>query len=528
MNGSGNPRRNALETVVPIALFGILWGDLIRQLSYQWETNEQYAYGWFVPLFALVLFWKRWGTRPPPQPVNPPRWFALLVVLLAALLLPIRVVYEINPDWALLSWAAALPVVALSLYALFRAGGGTWMRYFAFPVFFMLTAVPWPYRIEHPLTQGLMQVVARLTVETLGWAGVPALQHGNLIEVSKGVVGVNEACSGIRSFQSSFMAALFLGELYWLTFRKRLLLVTGGVILALLFNWARTFILAWHADSAGLDALHEWHDPAGMTILVVCFSCLWMSALWLRRNDKTVPPEVGRMDAPAAVLPARFLIIAGCWGCLVLGATGLWYRAHDVNAPGGFQWSVRFPTNNPTFAKIELSDMTINMLGYDSGDTGRWRESGDGAEWNAFFFRWNPTSVRSIMRARLHRPDTCLQAAGLRQVADGGVEYFEARGLRLPFRKYTFESGDTLYHVFYCLWEDGSESQKGLTYDKHAVRLESALEGRRHLGQQSLEIIATGYASLDEASRGLQNLLPAILKADDPGGASFAAVHGEK
>ena len=39
-----------------------------------------------------------------------------------------------------------------------------------------------------------------------------AIQRGNLIELSTGVLGVDEACSGIRSFQSTLMAALFLDE----------------------------------------------------------------------------------------------------------------------------------------------------------------------------------------------------------------------------------------------------------------------------------------------------------------------------
>jgi hypothetical protein len=54
--------------------------------------------------------------------------------------------------------------------------------------------------------------VAGSAVEVLGWVGVPAAEQGNLIEIAAGTVNVNEACSGVRSLQSSFMAALFLGE----------------------------------------------------------------------------------------------------------------------------------------------------------------------------------------------------------------------------------------------------------------------------------------------------------------------------
>ena len=48
---------------LPILLFAALWVDLVRQLSYQWNASEQYAYGWFVPFLSLGLFFKRWANR---------------------------------------------------------------------------------------------------------------------------------------------------------------------------------------------------------------------------------------------------------------------------------------------------------------------------------------------------------------------------------------------------------------------------------------------------------------------------------
>jgi Transmembrane exosortase (Exosortase_EpsH) len=47
-----------------LCLFSVLWLDLIRLLGTQWEAREQYAYGWFVPIFALGLLWRRWLDRP--------------------------------------------------------------------------------------------------------------------------------------------------------------------------------------------------------------------------------------------------------------------------------------------------------------------------------------------------------------------------------------------------------------------------------------------------------------------------------
>src|SRR5437879_12326411 len=75
---------------LPIAFFSVLWIDLVRQLSFHWESSEQYAYGWFVPFLSLALFWKRWMTRSAPQVHPSPKWLAGAVAILGGSLLPIR------------------------------------------------------------------------------------------------------------------------------------------------------------------------------------------------------------------------------------------------------------------------------------------------------------------------------------------------------------------------------------------------------------------------------------------------------
>ena len=156
----------------------------------------------------------------------------ILATLFTIALLPVRVIYEVNPDWPLISWVFTLSVCAISLFAVYVTGGSGWVRHFAFFICRILVAVRWPWRIEVPVTQGLMRVIAACTVEILGWFNVPALQHGNLIELTNGTVGVDEACSGIRSLQSNVMAGLVIGELYALGKNRRVLLLVVGVILA--------------------------------------------------------------------------------------------------------------------------------------------------------------------------------------------------------------------------------------------------------------------------------------------------------
>ena len=169
----------------------MIWLDLIRQLSYRWATSKQYTYGWFVPLLALGLFWKRWTTRPTaeaPWSEVSSRWPVVMTIVIftvALMLLPVRVVHEVNQDWPLFSWPLAMGVVLISLHALFLFGGWRWVRHFAFPICFMLAAVGWPYVVENNLTHGLMRLVVGLTVSVLNRLDVMALQRGNLISLAR-------------------------------------------------------------------------------------------------------------------------------------------------------------------------------------------------------------------------------------------------------------------------------------------------------------------------------------------------------
>lgn len=561
----------SLKRHLPLGLFAVLWLDLIHLLSGNWEAREQYAYGWFVPILALGLFFRRWADRPSPEirsqnselssDLRPPTSgfsFPLFasIVILALALLPLRVIFEINTDWPLIAWVYTLIVVGLTLCAIHLAGGGAWVRHFAFPVALILVAVVWPSRIEKGLTQNLMQIAASLTVEILGWFGVPAFQRGNLIEVSTGVLGVDEACSGIRSFQSTLMVGLFLGELYRLRFWARGGLVVGGLGLAFCFNIVRTLFLTWQANAHGLSAIEKWHDPAGFAIALACFFALWLIAVLVKRWTASAPVQSSMFNVECSKLPAcepaqpstlnpqlretsalhpppsgpafsiqlstfcfgnwrRYAAAVGCWSLLCLLATELWYRSHEVKDTGVFHWTASFPTNLPAYREIDLPPRTKALIGSDLTKTGSWA-GGDGFQWTVYFFRWNPTSIQNLLRARVHRPERCLPAAGLQLVTDDGVEKFAAGGLQLPFQQSTYESGGKTLHVFFCQWEDGNEKQGGVWGSKLADRIRSVLVGRRKLGQQTMEVILTGPDSLKEAAQALRNLLPSLVNVATP------------
>src|SRR5690242_11208295 len=181
---------------------GYLWFRLIDNLWPEWDTNPQYSYGLVVPLLVAGLLLRRCvpAMKDSAGPATGNPWPAILFCLgLAFLYLPTRLIEAATPEWRPIQWMLALETVGLTLYAIYLAGGRKWLRRTAFPIVFFLVAVPWPTLFEQPVIQGLSRMNASLVVDVLGVLNVPAIQHGNTIEVSTGFVGINDACSGIRS-----------------------------------------------------------------------------------------------------------------------------------------------------------------------------------------------------------------------------------------------------------------------------------------------------------------------------------------
>jgi exosortase len=558
---------------------------LCAQLSGEWSVNEQYNFGWFVPLFAIYLFWLRWQDRPQikipnSKPEISKRQTVALFLAIPALLLllPVRLFEIANPEWRLLAWVHTAAVVTLTLLLIWCVGGRAWAGNFAFPLAFIFIAVPWPTSLETPIIQGLMRMVARGAAETAMLLGVPAQVEGNLLRVSTGLVGVNEACSGIRSLQTSLMIGLLFGELKRFSLSRRVALMAGAVVIALVANFVRAVFLVVIAGTEDISAVSRWHDIAGYTIIGLVFVGTMGLAYLLNRNKHTGAVAAGVSPAKIKLqptrlplqLPAFYLCAALCWLLFVEVGTAAWYRVHETNLVSGTRWNVRWPKQASNFRTLKIDEEIRSVLRFDEGDTAAWtiplpaKSQSSAAAQNSgvpdpksrampldvpqdntiscflYLFRWKP-GRNSALLANLHRPDVCLPASGWTQVADDGVRNYPVSGaFELPFRHFEFQrtfgdSAPQTAHAFYCLSEDrssvwpatlarGSLGEGGPSMSgsrskwTRAERVRSVVEGRRHLGQQVIEVILLGSAPLSaaDAESRLRDLVGDVVVLREP------------
>ena len=493
------------------AVFGLFWLELTWRLQMEWSINPQYGYGWTVPFLAAFLFWRRWKNAPAPSKPGQ-RWLPIVCMIAAALVvLPVRLIQEANPDWRLMSWAMALATALITLAGIYLAGGWRWLRYFSFPVLFFLVAVPWPMQIEQFVIQGLMRADAAINVEILNAIGVPAVQLGNVIEVGTGFVGIDEACTGVRSLQATFMVSLFLGEFYGFTVFRRAILIASGAALAFFCNLVRTFLLVWLGAEHGLETIKRWHDPAGYSILFACLLGLWLLSLVLESKGAAIPqhhPDRGRAFCiPRFALAVLLLLIVSAEG-----ATQIWYGLHESAAANTPSWTVEWPTGARDYQAVPVAESAQELLRYNEGGGGAWNSS-DGHRWGMYFFRWLPGRTAGLF-IKNHRPDICLPASGMVQRGSAQDAVVLIKNIALPMRGYEFENKGQLLHVYYCYW-DGTSPERGSNTQENwtaSGRMRAVFAGKRDVGTQMLEIIVAGYVDAAAAGEAVRAQLNEIIR----------------
>jgi exosortase len=475
-------------------------------MRFDWIYEESYYYGWSVLPLALYLFSLRWRDRPAPGPPLPPAVINTGWVLLSLLYPLTWLVRGANPEWRLIGVALGVLAVLTSWQYLAATGGKTWLKHFAGPALFFLTAIPWPSFLEKSATAVLMPANAAIALEALNWLGIPAIRSGHLITIVGGTLGVEEACSGIRSLQSTLMMAWFLGELQHLRFVTRGTLLACGVAFALFTNTLRTVFLSTLAARSGLDAAHSWHDTAGLLALGANLLLLFFLTMRLSARSNKAPRSPARPPAAASAagpaVPATgsahpFLPIARApllvFALALLGLfplTSWWYTRRVM--PALPAWYLAPPVQEANYRPAIISDRVMHSIRPSSGWCARWNTPA-GLPLHGFFFDWKPGHVPPE-NMNVHQPGGCLGALGIELIKEFPPIPVPLGETSLNARHLLFDDHGRPLHLLYLVSEATAPDPTYLTagrseydYFNYSNRLRAVLQGRRNPGQRLIE-----------------------------------------
>lgn len=486
------------------ALLASLWAVLFTQFWFEWNHNEQYGYGVFMPIIGLYLLYSRWNDRPTPRPlINNVVIFTCILAVLTIALFPIKVIFEANADWRMIAWAQALLTLFMTAIVVAFWGGLPWLKHFTLPFILFLFGVPWPTQIEVFTIQKLLGFVTLCTVEALNFAGVFAVQAGNLIRLPSGIVSMEEACSGVRSFQSSIMLGFYLGELFRLNLFKRLMLIGFGGIFAILFNIIRTVSLSFIAAYQSIEASLNWHDFASNSVFIACLSSLILLGFLLKSKGRiNVPSATNTVDTPQWIplKPTIFITLL-----LLLSEPFVygWFHWRPPLPYEGYSWHVDW-NQIEGLKENEMAYHIKDTLLYDVGAHTEWKTEGL-YSWIAYYFHWH--APQGAQLAGFHGPDLCLPAAGWRMHEVGDKVSWQKDDVELIFSSFSFAGTRNLVYVFYCQWDQSHYPYHTKKGTMRRDRLISAWNGHLKKGKIVLQVIASGMPSLKDAEGDLIEFL---------------------
>jgi exosortase len=258
-----------------LALWGLLaaaatwacWPALV-EMSQRWAEDPTYSHGYLVPAFALALLWMR-RDRLQAVPIQPSWWGATIVVLGIALLAA--------GDRFYVRWLGGAGYLLMLAGAAAAVGGGRLLALAAPAVAYLVFMIPLPYRVESAMRAPLQRVASTASTFFMQAIGLPAIQRGNVIDVDGALIGVEEACSGLKMMITFVALAVGMVMVIRRPWIDKLVILASAVPIAIVSNVIRVAVTGvLHVTVGGKVAEFVYHDVAGFLMMPLGVALMWL------------------------------------------------------------------------------------------------------------------------------------------------------------------------------------------------------------------------------------------------------------
>jgi exosortase len=260
--------RRPLLVIVAIELI-VLFVPTVRFLIDRWTVSVWHnAHGMFVPPLVAWFAWQELKTRTA-LPTEGSAWgFLLLVPALTLHALDAGIHTELLSAVALL---IALPGLSLLCLGLERT------KAIAFPLCFMVFALPIPLGITETLHLALRHMTVAATSALLPYLGISVFTEGTTLHLTNGALQVADACSGFSTLYAAFAVAT-LAAYTAASPARRVLVLLAAAPIAIASNILRVILLVVMVQGWGADSLHTILHPLSglMTFALALPLIFWL------------------------------------------------------------------------------------------------------------------------------------------------------------------------------------------------------------------------------------------------------------
>jgi EpsI family protein len=299
----------AVVAVPLLALLATLW----PALHFVWVERSAYSHGYLVLGICLYL-----GYRELRRGVDAPRQPSLVGFgVLAGL-----VVVAAAGRAADVALATQFAIPGIALAALWAAAGWAFAKRFWLPAAYAIFAIPFWDSINELLRTMTVGVVSWMTRQS----AIPAFIEGNTIRIPSGTFVVEGGCSGLHYLIVACALSVLYGVLTFERWLPRLYALGFGIVLALVANWIRVFvvIVAGHVTEMQHYLVTVDHYYFGWILFFVVFAPL---LLFGRHLDALAParpsPTLASRAAAAPRSPSSHNSYVVATGLLLAAGTAL-------------------------------------------------------------------------------------------------------------------------------------------------------------------------------------------------------------
>lgn len=511
---------------VAILCIVLTWGGFALVQRYHWGAESYYNFGWYVlPAWVLLLYF-RWADMPALSAPSRARQIGALLLLGIGLatVVPLRLFNEVNTFWRVPFLAQGVVLLGVSYVTLYLMAGRRVTLHHGWALLFLLAMVPWPYRVEVTVIQTLTQWITEVTVAILRILGYPSEVRGNTIMIGGTWLGVDEACSGIRSLQALTVIGYWLSEYLRLRPMWRVALVAIAALLTVIFNTLRAVLLALVTFHGGEAAHERWHDPLGYLVFIAGVFSLYFIGEWLaQRRAQSQVPEDARQAPEGEPSGKAFGRLQAIGAALVLGmalltpvAVHQWFARADSERQRSNWDFVPGGKAATQFEAIAIPERVEGLLGYDFGH--RWLASiGLRKVVQVYYYGYTGEDRMASVSSYGHSPLICIDAMGSTVTAQYNplpIVMGDGLVLRLEHLRYAQRgaergSAPEVFDLFWCVWEwnnQGVDSEQLQQLD-YRTQLELLKVGRRDYARQVLLMTLSNMVSPSHARAYVRDLV---------------------
>jgi exosortase len=267
--------------------FLALYYPFIQNLVRDWDTNQNYSQGYFIPFVsAFMIWWMREDLAA--IEFKPTNWGIALIVLGLLQLF----IAKVGSEYFLQRTSMIVVLFGISFYLF----GGRFTKAVWLPLAYLIFMIPLPAIVWNRIAFPMQLFASALTEDVVQLIGIPILREGNVLHLAQASLEVVDACSGLRSLVNILGLAVGLGFIMNKEAWKRWALFLAAFPIAVIVNIIRLSGTAMLASRYGSDVAQGFlHDFSGWLVFVagILLLLLVQSVLSKISKAQTIGQDAG-------------------------------------------------------------------------------------------------------------------------------------------------------------------------------------------------------------------------------------------